>query len=160
MLTLFVYGSLKRGQQNFDRYCSGYRQALAASVVGRLYRQADGYPMLVVPAENIQAVGTVDGLADTELLGHQNDSSPCGEPTLPTGDWQWITGDLLQYEDDWSQRLRRLDRLEDFYPDQASLYYRAIIAARTEQGPCWVWAYVAPAGVLPTGATRMGTSWP
>ena len=101
MLNLFVYGSLKRSEQNFARYCSGFTHAHDASVVGRLYRQADGYPMLVVPQTHL--IGTSDRAADVALLQDHHREHPCQAPALPQGDWQWISGDLFQYQGESSR---------------------------------------------------------
>jgi gamma-glutamylcyclotransferase (GGCT)/AIG2-like uncharacterized protein YtfP len=160
MLELLVYGSLKRDQPNFARYCAGYSQVSSASVAGQLYRQTNGYPMIVVPAGHIQAIGTSDGAADVKLLERLQTEHPCEEAELPAGDWEWIEGDLFGYTGRFVERLRRLDLLEDFNPGQRSVYYRAAVPARTDQGTRWVWTYVAAEGEIPAGAVRIGTTWP
>jgi gamma-glutamylcyclotransferase (GGCT)/AIG2-like uncharacterized protein YtfP len=165
MLDLFVYGSLKRGEENFAPYCAGFAQALTAKIAGRLYRQADGYPMLLVPESSVQAVGTGDPCVDARLL-EELQSQPVAGRSEPVkddrkwSDWEWIEGDLFRYDSDLETRLSRLDELEDFRPGQPSLYHRAIVAARTETGDRWVWTYVAPKGQLPPGAVRMPPRWP
>jgi len=50
-LALFVYGSLKPGQQNWKRYCEGHVAELqAARVRGNLYKCSDGYLAMGQPA--------------------------------------------------------------------------------------------------------------
>ncbi|WP_404784060.1 gamma-glutamylcyclotransferase [Altericista sp. CCNU0014] len=45
MLRVFVYGTLKPGQVNYDRYCGDrILQALPAQVRGRLFHLSLGYP--------------------------------------------------------------------------------------------------------------------
>jgi hypothetical protein len=64
LLRLFVYGTLKRGFHNFERYCRGVISIEAAHTIGRLYLLPQGYPMLVVPSQHQLALGTTDYLAD------------------------------------------------------------------------------------------------
>ncbi|MCA9246832.1 MAG: gamma-glutamylcyclotransferase [Planctomycetales bacterium] len=160
MLDLFVYGSLKRGQQNFDRYCAGCIAAEPARIAGRLYRQADGYPMLVVPSQRAQALGTGDGAADVRTLAQVRARKTPTDVDPPDGDWQWIEGEVFRYDTDIAARLAQLDVLEDFRPGAMSLYHRVIVAVLAESGPTWVWTYIAPHGKLPAGAIRMGSAWP
>jgi gamma-glutamylcyclotransferase (GGCT)/AIG2-like uncharacterized protein YtfP len=47
---MFFYGTLKRGERNHDRYCSGTLRIEEATVRGQLYDlPLVGYPALVVP---------------------------------------------------------------------------------------------------------------
>jgi gamma-glutamylcyclotransferase (GGCT)/AIG2-like uncharacterized protein YtfP len=63
-LRLFVYGTPKRGQRNFGRYCAGALSVQEATVVGRLYETVGGIPFLQIPAAAVLADGTTDPLAD------------------------------------------------------------------------------------------------
>ncbi len=162
-LHVFVYGSLKRGGKYHSAYCRGYCDVMPARMLGRLYRQASGYAMLLVPPEHIVAHGTSDPLADAARLVAQRAAPPRLRAWSETGDWQWVEGEIFTF-DDPAVRLPRLDLLEDFLPGRASLYDRVIAPAvpvDEEEGAVqFVWTYVAPGGVLPSGAVRLGTSWP
>ena len=63
VLTLFVYGTLKRGYRNRQAFCRGFVEFREATVRGRLY-EGPGYPILKVPEADILAQGTTDPLAD------------------------------------------------------------------------------------------------
>lgn len=176
-LRIFVYGSLKRGYRNHTAYCQGYDSFRAATVVGRLYRQAEGYPMLVVPPASILAHGTSGMRADLaqlvrleeSLVSQQLQADESLATNLADGPWQEIRGEIYQWTAghlESNEILARLDRLEDFYPaDEAadinrSLYHRVIVLARHAAGVEPVWTFVAPQGELPPGCTPMGRSWP
>lgn len=64
MLKLFVYGTLKRGFWNHNRFCGGVLDIQKAKVRGRLYEMPSGIPVLQVPDEDIFAHGITDPLAD------------------------------------------------------------------------------------------------
>ncbi|MBM9612910.1 gamma-glutamylcyclotransferase [Desulfobulbus rhabdoformis] len=67
LFRLFVYGTLKRGFRNHDRFCRGVLDIREAVVRGRLYEMHSGIPVLQVPDEDILAHGASDALAD---VGH------------------------------------------------------------------------------------------
>jgi gamma-glutamylcyclotransferase (GGCT)/AIG2-like uncharacterized protein YtfP len=122
MLRLFVYGTLKRGFWNHDRFCRGVLAVEDALVRGRLFETSSGIPILQVPEEDILAVGTTDPLADvaTQVRVVARMSNP--EPTpgrLPkkgTGaPWGPVYGEILTF-DDPVIRLPAIDRLEGFHP--------------------------------------------
>src|SRR3712207_298016 len=60
LLTVFFYGTLKRGHANHDRFCRGYLTVEEARTRGRLYSLPFGHPALVIDEEDIRAVGTTD----------------------------------------------------------------------------------------------------
>ena len=64
MLRLFVYGTLKRGFWNHDRFCRGVLVVEDAVVRGRLFETPSGIPVLLVPEGDILADGTTDPCAD------------------------------------------------------------------------------------------------
>ncbi|MBW1705052.1 MAG: gamma-glutamylcyclotransferase [Deltaproteobacteria bacterium] len=64
ILRLFVYGTLKRGYWNHDRFCRGVLDVQEAVVRGRLYEMPSGIPVLKVPKEGILAHGTAGPIAD------------------------------------------------------------------------------------------------
>ena len=68
MLRLFVYGTLKRGFWNHDRFCRGVLTVEDAVVRGRLFETSSGIPVLQVPEEDILAVGTTNPLLPRTLF--------------------------------------------------------------------------------------------
>jgi len=155
-LVLFVYGSLKRGYCNHDRFISrrslgegGCRHALdirPATTVGHLYDLPAGFPALEVPEAAILAVGTGDPLADGET---QARVAP-RDLVMPEaeGDWGVVHGELITFADP-AHDLPPLDRLEgsvapgggccpsgqpvslrSAHPDGHGLYRRALVAVR------------------------------
>ena len=64
ILKLFVYGTLKRGFWNHDRFCRGVLDIQEAVVRGRLYEMHSGIPVLQVPDEDVLGHDTSDTLAD------------------------------------------------------------------------------------------------
>ena len=102
MLRLFVYGTLKRGFWNHDRFCRGVLTVEAAVVRGRLFETSSGIPVLEVPEEDILAVGTTNPLADVATQAHVTARMSNPKPTpdrLPkkgTGaPWGPVYGELL-----------------------------------------------------------------
>ena len=150
-LTLFFYGTLKRGHANHDLYCRGYLRAEEATVRGRLYDLPFGYPALVVPEEDVHAVGTADPIHDTSeqrRLGRSGVHRPPG--TL-------VAGELLTF-DDPGERLPPLDRLEGFDPGGPSPYRRVLISAESARGAgVLAWAYVMEGS---SGIYLPGGRWP
>ena len=62
MLTMFVYGTLKRGERNHERYCSGALRVEGGAVRGELYDlPLFGYPELVVPERARRLLGRATG---------------------------------------------------------------------------------------------------
>lgn len=162
---VFVYGSLKRGEVNHERYCGGYLSTVPATVWGRLYRQSSGYPMLLLPSQHALAQSSGNALADTHSLlelGEQPLPAPIAGLTsslLSQGDWQAIEGELLLF-DNAATRLSDLDALEEFFPGAPSLYHRVIVPVMASNQISLAWTYVAPAGILPADAERTGPRWP
>jgi gamma-glutamylcyclotransferase (GGCT)/AIG2-like uncharacterized protein YtfP len=147
---MFFYGTLKRGHANHDLYCRGYLRAEEATVRGRLYDLPSGYPALVVPEEDVRAIGTADptGDASEQQLAH-------GKVYRPDG--ILVSGELLTF-DDPEERLPVLDRLEGFDPAGPSLYRRVLIPAETSGGNgVLAWAYVIERA---SGTYLRGGSWP
>ncbi len=62
-LRLFVYGTLKKGFWNFDRFCTRAISIEPATTWGRLYQLPAGFPALEVPERSIIATGIADPLA-------------------------------------------------------------------------------------------------
>jgi gamma-glutamylcyclotransferase (GGCT)/AIG2-like uncharacterized protein YtfP len=156
LFRLFVYGTLKRGFHNFDRYCRGVISIESAHTIGRLYLLPQGYPMLVVPPHHQLAVGSTDYLSDVDKQARAAADSLA--VATAGGDWEQITGEVLSFIDPLT-RLPPLDSLEDFQPGKPSLYHRALVPVCVGSVEP-VWTYIAPAGKLPAGARRIGTIWP
>ena len=64
ILRLFVYGTLKRGYWNHQRFCAQARNIEPAVVWGRLYHLHAGFPALEVPEGLILARGTSEPTVD------------------------------------------------------------------------------------------------
>jgi gamma-glutamylcyclotransferase (GGCT)/AIG2-like uncharacterized protein YtfP len=165
-LTLFVYGTLKRGERNHLRYADGFQRAEAGEVSGRLYDLPAGYPILTIPPESILALGTSSPEEDARTQAAWAErlrdarAAPLAIPLtgLPAADhWPRVSGDLFSY-DDPRARIPDMDRLEDFNPGGRSLYLRVLVRAIHPAG-IPVWVYVAPEGELPPGA-RPIEKWP
>ena len=154
-----VYGTLKQGQRNFERYCRGVLAIEPASVLGKLYYLSDGrhlsygYPMLDVPPEHVLAIGTNDFVSDVALMNASFAHAAAGK-----GDWELICGEIHTFEDP-NERFTSLDALEDFHPGGPSLYYRVLLRTVSPPG-LLVWTYVAADGRVPSGAQRIGPCWP
>lgn len=148
MLRLFVYGTLKRGFWNHDRFCRGVLTVEDAVVRGRLFETSSGIPVLQVPEEDILAVGTTNPRADVATQAHLTArmSSPEPTPDRPpkkgTGaPWGDVHGELLTF-DDPETRLPAIDRLEGFRPGGPCLYRRVLIPVRANATGLPAWLYV------------------
>jgi len=148
MLRLFVYGTLKCGFWNHDRFCRGVLAVEDALVRGRLFETSSGIPVLQVPEEDILAVGTTNPLADVATQAHVTARVSNPEPTrdrLPkkgTGaPWDSVYGELLTFDDPES-RLPAIDRLEGFHPGAPCLYRRVLVPVRINGTVLPAWLYV------------------
>jgi gamma-glutamylcyclotransferase (GGCT)/AIG2-like uncharacterized protein YtfP len=151
-LFMFFYGTLKRGQDNHDLYCSGATRVEEATVRGELYDLPFGYPALVVPEESIYAVGTGDPTRDVE------EQRRLGREQVPQLEGPGVLGELFAF-DDAESRIPPIDRLEGFDPaDSSSHYRRVLLPVETSEGSVvMAWAYVVEAS---SGAYLPGGSWP
>ncbi len=148
---LFVYGTLKCGFENHDKFCQDALEIEEASVCGRLYDLPFGFPALLVPEETIHAAGTKDAIFDAATQHRLNKTAP-----ILFRDEPRAFGELLTF-DDPEERLPLLDRLEGFDPKGRSLYRRALIPAETATRSILVWTYVIE---KPTGTHLPGGHWP
>jgi len=162
VLRVFVYGSLKRGERNHQAFCRGFVSAEPATILGRMYQQPSGYPMLVVPESQILLHGSADYADDARRGLDVSLDDRQAEPDPAAGDpWQAIEGEVMAFGDPAS-RLPLLDRLEDFRPGATdSLYHRVVYPVRLLESDAVVpsWVYIAPAGRLPAGSLRIGCVW-
>ena len=150
-LLMFFYGTLKRGHRNHDHFCRGARFVDEATLRGRLYDLPFGYPALVVPEEDVFAVGTGASISDAAVQGRLGRERTVAHPTGGPR----VFGELFAF-DDPEARLPALDRLEGFDPqDGSSPYRRVLLPVETENNDnVLAWAYVvtAASGVhLPEG---------
>lgn len=159
-ITLFVYGTLKRGFWNHDRFCRNAIDIRPATTWSRLYELPAGYPALEVPESAILAHGTADPLADAATQARLAAHAPqhaANQP--PSGDWDLIHGELITFPDP-ARDLPPIDRLEGFMRENCSLYRRVLIHAKTASRCCACWCYVVgKSRLLQTGALRIAEYW-
>ena len=136
ILRLFVYGTLKRGYWNHQRFCAQARSIEPAVVWGRLYHLHAGFPALEVPEGLILARATADPLADARRQ-QEIDIPRFGRPT---GDWDLIHGELVTFTDP-QRDLPPIDRLEGFRPCGHSMYQRVMVAAECRNASIAAWIY-------------------
>jgi gamma-glutamylcyclotransferase (GGCT)/AIG2-like uncharacterized protein YtfP/predicted glutamine amidotransferase len=138
-LRLFVYGTLKRGYWNHDRFCKDAVSIEPATVLGRLYELPSGIPVLEVPDSDILALGT--DYTRVDLLAQQRALVPRVR-TESSDKWQMIHGELMTF-DDPEDRLRAIDYLEGFCPGTLGLYRRALVPVYQDVSePIAAWCYV------------------
>jgi len=143
IIRLAVYGTLRRGGPNHDRYMRGYLSVEETVIRGRLRWLSPGIPMLEVPPEDILAVGTTNYLADSALQARLS-AELAGEPPRPepSGAWALIPAEVFTF-DDPEARMPPLDRLEGFRPGGGSLYRRVLTGSNGH------WVYVRPDSANP-----------
>lgn len=143
VITLLVYGTLKRGFPNHERFCRNAIDIQPATVWGRLY-DLGAYPALEVPEESILAYGTADPLADAATQARYAAHVPaCASDAPPAGDWDLIHGELITFPDP-ALDLPPLDRLEGYRSVADSFYRRVLVPVQTNGGlPFPAWLYVA-----------------
>jgi gamma-glutamylcyclotransferase (GGCT)/AIG2-like uncharacterized protein YtfP len=160
-LAVFVYGTLKRGQVNHDRFCRSAVTVEPAVTRGRLVHLAAGYPALAVSAAMQLTWATGDPMEDLALQHEWErrlaDETP-GQPDPEGSAEPEVRGEWMLF-DDAAGRLPPLDRFEGFRPGGRSLYRRVLIR-------CWVggdrvlrpaWTYVQ---LRPRGLPVSSGCWP
>ena len=145
---LFIYGTLKRGFWNHDRFCRGVLAIEDALVRGRLFETSSGIPVLQVPDEGILAVGTTNPLADVATQARvvarmsNPEQTPDRHQENDTGaPWGPVYGELLTFNDPVI-RLPAIARLEGFHPGGPCLYRRVLIPVRANGTMLPAWLYV------------------
>lgn len=140
VITLFVYGTLKKGFPNHDRYCRNAIAIHPATVWGRLY-DLGAYPALEVPETSILAHGTADPRADAATQARLNAHMPQhAANTPPLGDWDRIHGELITLPNP-AQNLPPIDYLEGFRPGRPSLYQRILVPIMGNFDTHVAWTY-------------------
>lgn len=145
LLRLFVYGTLKQGYWNHERFCRGVLSVEEAVVRGRLYELPSGIPVLEVPEADVLAYGTADPLADVATQARfAEDLASILKPvpeSATAGDCGPVYGELLSF-DDPETRLPAIDRLEGFHPGGSSLYRRVLVPVKLDGAafPAWLYA--------------------
>ena len=144
-LRLFVYGTLKPGFDNHNRYCRGVRSMEEAQIEGRLFQMPTGYPVLRLPVGRILARASGDLAADIEMqqqlaedMAHRSESRPfCRTASR-------VHGTLLTFANP-VERLRAMDDLEGFRPSHRNRYERVLIPvySRISLSATPVWTYMA-----------------
>lgn len=156
-LRLFVYGTLKRGYWNHDRFCRGALYIQDAKIRGRLYQLPSGIPILRIPNNDILTVGTSDPLADVvtqeRFFGQLPAETACDE----TG-WQMIHGELVVFPNPILS-LPPIDRLEGFGPGYPSLYYRVLVPILTKDSVQPAWCYIGSGLQLHPAIPLNSSSW-
>jgi len=150
-IMLMVYGTLQNDFGN-SRFCQSCLSVEAATVCGRIYQLPAGYPVLLVPAENILAEGTRSPSKDTQTqfdvnFGHVDWRMP--------GGWYEVYGELVTFGDP-ERELPPIDRLESvpFY------YLRVLVPVRRATGDIIAaWVYIM--NKVPPGAKLITSGrWP
>lgn len=148
---LFVYGTLKCGFGNHDRFCRGVLSIEEAAVCGELYDLPFGFPALVVAEDFVWTIGTGDPTQDAATQHRLNEA----HTSLPA-DGPRAFGELLAF-DDPEERLPGLDHLEGFDPRGSSLYRRVLVPVETNTHTLLAWTYAIE---KPTGTHLPGGHWP
>lgn len=146
-LSLFVYGSLKRGECNHEVVEPWLLDLLPARARGRLFLRPDGYPALWV--DRFLAAGSSDYVRDLGLWLGQQDTH---------GDGATVQGQLLRLEPT-AEALRRLDEFEGFAPGRPSSYRRVLVRVLTPTGSPSAWTYICPESGPVAGSRPIGC-WP
>ncbi len=152
--SLLVYGTLKRGCWNHDRFCRGVLKVEEAVVRSRLYELPSGISVLEVPESDILACGTTDPLADVatqaclaaEFAVHTQAPDITGKSVQPASQ-DPVYGELLTF-DDPETRLRAIDR-RGLPPGGPGLYRRVLMSVCAKENIVLAWLYA--------GTTLQGT---
>jgi len=160
LLRLFVYGTLKRGYWNHERFCRSAILVEEATVQGRLYELPSGIPVLRVPDEDILATGTRELLIDVATQERFATGSVQTLDDRRTGDdWDWVHGELMTF-DDPETRLPQIDCLEGFRPGRCGLYRRLLVPVAFGATTVPAWCYVADEALVRDATPTGRTSWP
>ena len=155
LFRLFGYGTLKRGYWNHETYCRSAVAIEEATVRGRLYELPSAIPVLLVPDDEILAVGS-DCVLDDIL--RQDAAAVPGESRQMNG-WDEVHGELIAFAN--PAAVEDIDRLEGFRPGRPSLYRRVLVPVTTasisaQTTWCYVLGVPSSRTIIPLGKN----SWP
>ncbi|QQL46090.1 gamma-glutamylcyclotransferase family protein [Sulfuriroseicoccus oceanibius] len=156
MFRLFVYGSLKRGLEYHDRFCSGAEDITQATLHGKLFHLEEGYPGLILPESTILAHGCTDYLRDLEIQDQHNALSPL--PETPPADTQCVHGELMHFPNPIDS-LPAIDWLEEFTPGEPSPYQRVLTTIMADHRPLAAWTYIATDLAMPNAIPVPNGNW-
>lgn len=151
---LFVYGTLKQGLANHRAFCSRAVRIRPASIAGVLYDLPVGYPAVQVPDASILLRAGRDAVGDAARQRRfRARTLPFPETPRDVVHGEWIR------LPDPARTLPPVDALEGVQADGRGAYRRALVPARTEDGPAALWVYWMPR--LPAGARHLPAGiWP
>lgn len=149
-LSVFVYGTLKRGQRNHDRFCADAVEIKAATTLGRLYDLPFGFPGLRFHEGSVHAVGSADYASDARrqhVRYTRPDAAPAG--------WDVVYGEVITFDD--PEHLGALDALEEYTPGENGLYERVLVPVEADGEKVLAWAYQVKREI---GVYLPGGRWP
>jgi len=158
-LAVFVYGTLKRGEENHDAFCAGVHEAVDAVTRGRLFHLPAGYPALAIRPDDVLAHAIGDATRDLVIQQEWEQrlrSGAAEEAEIGAeGAEAIVFGERFLFNDA-AERLRRLDGLEGFRPGRPSLYHRVLIRTWVGENrvlrPSWTYIQTSPRGIaVPSG---------
>jgi gamma-glutamylcyclotransferase (GGCT)/AIG2-like uncharacterized protein YtfP len=149
-LRIFVYGTLKQGFSNHERYCRGLLRAEPAYLAGRLFKLSARVPVMTVADEQVLGRGSADVGADMELqekldaiLRERENTKGRDTREVPGGSPRRVCGELLYFGDPVT-RLPSIDLLEEFRPGRPSTYNRVLASVTLPDGSeRAAWVYIA-----------------
>ncbi len=162
---LFVYGTLKQGFVNHERFFPGGAESRPACVPGVLFDTPWNHPVARIPSNCILAYGSSSVCAD---LAVQCQFRSWVDPNaaVKSTDSPYFSGQILQGEililDDPDRDLPKLDAFEEYTPGSSSSRFQRILVW-TLWGDLWIAAWMYAGGSIfenhkfqeiPTG------SWP
>ncbi len=139
---LFVYGTLKKGFPNHDRFCATTIRIRMAWIRGRLFETPWGHPVVELPTGEVLERGSRDPgwdwarqrALEMTRVSHQD----LREHEVSC---ERVQGELLDFlnPDGW---LEALDRFEEFDPIGTSRFERVLVRAYLDDPlsvPAWVY---------------------
>lgn len=134
LFRLFVYGTLRSGFSNHERFCANAVSIVPACTFGSLYDLPYGYPAYFSPDQFILATGSANIHHDISI----QDSTKVSEPDILSR--KVVRGELISFADP-EKYIPAIDYLEGFRPNADSLYDRVLIPVL--QNDQWIssWTY-------------------
>ena len=153
VVDLFVYGTLKRGFANHRAFCERAIKIRTASIAGAIFDLPVGYPAVQLPGASILLEAGADPVRDAgrqRLVRTPASARPAGAVR------EQVHGEWIRLPDP-ARTLPLIDALEGVRADGRGEYRRALVPARTQEGPRALWVYWMPqlppdARYLPDGA--------